>query len=138
MSTVQFVSFVIDSNLCGINILNVREINSVLDITPVQHAPDYVRGLINLRGQTVTVCDLGVRLGLEPRTITSETKNIILKEEDVALLVDSIGDVVEVEEDEIRPSPANFGDIEREFMDGIVRLESQLLIILSAKRLIAI
>ena len=77
--TKQFVTFRIDGDLLGLDVLRVREINRILDITPVASAPDYVRGLVNLRGQTVTVFDLGIRLGLTPRFITEESHNVVLE-----------------------------------------------------------
>ncbi len=136
ISTSQFVTFKVDDNLVGINILDVREINRVLDITPVQHSPDYVRGLINLRGKTVTVFDLGVRLGMTPREITSESQNIILKKDGVGLLVDSIGDVVEAKDDDVHTPPANIRGVEGKFVQGIVSLEEKLLVVLSADKIL--
>ena len=136
MSLRQFVTFRTNDNLVGINILHVREINRVLDITPVQNTPPYVRGLVNLRGQTVTVFDLGIRLGLYKRDITEDTHNVILKQENVGLLVDSIGDVVEVDEENIEPPPANLGDIRVGFSSGVVRLENEILVILSTEKIL--
>ena len=136
MKSRQFVTFGIDDYLLGIDILKVREINRVLDITPVQHARTYVRGLINLRGQTVTVFDLGRRLGLALREIAEESHNIILKNDAVGLLVDSIGDVVVAQDDEIEQPPANVGGIEGKFIEGIVKLEKDLLVILSAEKIL--
>ena len=132
----QFVTFRIDGHLLGLDVLLVREINRVLDITPVPRAPEFVRGLINLRGQIVTVFDLGVRLGLEPRSIDEETHNVILKRDAVGLLVDAIGDVAQSEAEEIEPPPANVGGIGAEFMEGVVKLENELLVVLSADRLL--
>ncbi|HHC25001.1 MAG TPA: chemotaxis protein CheW [Desulfobacterales bacterium] len=136
MKSRQFVTFGIDDYLLGIDILKVREINRVLDITPVQHARTYVRGLINLRGQTVTVFDLGRRLGLALRKIAEESHNIILKNDAVGLLVDSIRDVVVAQDDEIEQPPANVGGIEGKFIEGIVKLEKDLLVILSAEKIL--
>ena len=136
MANRQFVTFRIDNNLAGIDILKVREINRVLDITPVPHAPEYVLGLINLRGQTVTVFDLGVRLGLLPRDITPETHNLILKRDTVGLLVDDIGDVIEAEENEIRPPPANIGEINGEFVESVVKLDEEILMVLSSEKIL--
>jgi len=136
MKSRQFVTFGIDDYLLGIDILKVREINRVLDITLVQHARTYVRGLINLRGQTVTVFDLGRRLGLALREIAEESHNIILKNDAVGLLVDSIGDVVVAQDDEIEQPPANVGGIEGKFIEGIVKLEKDLLVILSAEKIL--
>ena len=136
MKSRQFVTFGIDDYLLGIDILKVREINRVLDITPVQHARTYVRGLINLRGQTVTVFDLGRRLGLALREIAEESHNIILKNDAVGLLVDSIGDVVMAQDDEIEQPPANVGGIEGRFIEGVVKLREELLVILSAEKIL--
>ncbi len=134
--TYQFITFRIDNNLIGINILNIREINRVLEITPVQQAPEYVRGLVNLRGQAVTVFDLGVRLGMAPREITSETQNIIFKNKDVGILVDSISDVIEARTDEIEPRPANISGIKKKFIKGVIKLDDELMIILSHKKIL--
>jgi purine-binding chemotaxis protein CheW len=136
MTTHQFITFRIDEYLAGIDILRVREINRLVDITPVQHAPDYIRGLINLRGQTVTVFDLGIRLGLAPRKITEETHNIIIKSDSVGLLVDCIGDVVEAKSDEIKTPPANLGGITRKFIESVVKLEKELMIVLSSEKIL--
>ena len=136
MSIRQFVTFRIDDHLLGIDVLGVREINRALDITPVPKAPEYVRGLVNLRGQIVTVFDLGVRLGFGPRKITENTHNVILKSDVVGLMVDAIGDVAITEDDEVEPPPANVGAIEGEFIEGVVKLENELLVILSAEKLL--
>ena len=95
-----------------------------------------MRGLVNLRGSTVTVFDLGVRLGLAQREITPESQNIILKKDTVGLLVDKIGDVMETEEDEIQLPPANIGGIESRFITGILRLPDELLIIISSDKIL--
>ncbi len=136
MSISQFITFRLNDTLTGINILHVREINRVLEITPVQHSPAYVRGLVNLRGSTVTIFDLGVRLGIGPREITSESQNIILKKDTVGLLVDKIGDVVESDNDEIQMPPANIGGFESQFITGVVRLPNELLIVLSSDKIL--
>ncbi len=136
MTSGQFVTFRLDDHLAGVDILKVREVNRVLEITPVQHAPSYVRGLVNLRGQTVTIFDLGVRLGLSPRSITETSHNVILKREDVGLLVDRIGDVEEADEAKIEPPPANLEGIGAEFVECVVRLEQELVLILSPDRIL--
>ncbi len=136
MSARQFVTFRINGHLLGLDVLHVREINRVLDITPVPRTPGYVRGLVNLRGMILTVFDLGVRLGLAPREIGPETHNVILKKEEVGLLVDAIGDVAMAEAEDVEPPPANVGGIESEFISGVVRLEDELLVVLSADRVV--
>ncbi|MFO7750537.1 MAG: chemotaxis protein CheW [Desulfobacteraceae bacterium] len=134
--TGQFVSFRIDDYLMGIDILKVREVNMLLDITPVQHAPDYVRGLINLRGQTVLVFDLGVVMGGRKRVLTDQSHNIILKADDVGLLVDSIGDVVSVREDAIEPLPANRDTLTARYAENVVKLDKELMTIVSIEKIL--
>jgi purine-binding chemotaxis protein CheW len=132
----QFVTFRIDGALLGIDVLMIREINRVLDVTWVPHAPVYVRGLVNLRGQTVTVFDLGIRLGLNSRGITDESHNIILKYDLVGLIVDSIGDVVQCDESDIEAPPANVGNLGGRFIEGVIKLEGELLVTLSAAKIL--
>ena len=149
MSERQFATFYLDDLLLGIDILAVREINRHLDLTNVHLMKDYVCGMLNLRGQIITMLDLGVKLGLKPREITPESRGIILKtqqeidtktfealaEEElgsdhVGLLVDRVGDVVTVDAGEIDPPPANIGEISGQYLSGVIRLEDKLLSIL--------
>ncbi len=152
----QFSTFYLGRALFGLDILLVREINRHLDLTPVDRAPDYVRGLLNLRGQIVTVVDLGIRLGLEPRRIGSESRCVVLKtttelrsqegteeldddtvDDVVGLLIDRVGDMVSVDSAEIEPPPANVGVVEGRFLSGVVKLEGDLMVILRAKEVLA-
>ena len=128
-----------------------------MDITKVDRSPDYVRGLMNLRGQIVTVLDLGVRLDIGARKIGRESSCIVLKtrtelerhndkaEPDegaitdlVGLLVDRIGDVVTVDSGDIDPPPAHAGGIKGKYLDGVVKLEERLLITLEASEILKI
>jgi len=133
---IQFVTFRIDAHLFGIDVLKVREINRVLDITPVQHSPDYVRGLVNLRGQVVTVFDMGIRLGITKRKITEDSHNIVLKSEPVGLLVDAIGDVVQTEKGFVEMPPANVSGIEADFMSGVLKMKNEIILILSTDKIL--
>lgn len=136
MAMHQFVTFKIDENLMGIDILGIREINRILDITPVQHVPDYVRGLINLRGQTITVFDIGVRMGLSPREISSRSHNIILKQDGVGFLVDDIGDVICAQESEVEPLTVKMGNLNSHYIRGVVMMKKELILVLSMKRIL--
>lgn len=151
----QFNTFYLDNALFGIDIFLVRELNRLLQFTPVPDGPDHIKGLLNLRGQVITIFDLGKRLGLPSRAIGSKTRNIILKtdaetavyrrnewldasigDDPVGFLVDRIGDVVEVEEGRIESPPANAGDIATEFVSGVVELPEDLLIVLNVTKLV--
>lgn len=157
MTEKQFVTFYLDNDFFGINILLVREINRHLgDITPVELAPEFVRGLLNLRGQIVTVIDLGLRLGVGPRPIGPHSSCIILKttaeltrsdacrhlrenatSDLIGLLVDYIGDVVTVPEADIESAPAHVGGVKGRFVDGVVKLHTRLLVTLKTSELLA-
>jgi purine-binding chemotaxis protein CheW len=152
----QLATFYLDDNLFGVDIRLIREINRNIDITPVDRAPDYVGGLLNLRGQIVTVIDVGVRMGLRDKDHPQERyRCIVLKTSEelsikrledasledtsrdmVALYVDDIGDMVSFEEKDIERPPANIGEIESRFISGVAKLEKNLLIVLKVEELL--
>ena len=157
MANRQFITFYLGEDLFGLDILLVREINRNMDITKVDRAPEYVRGLMNLRGQIVTVLDLGVRLDIGARTIGHESSCIVLKtraelerhndaaEPDegatadlVGLLVDRIGEVVAVDSGDIDPPPAHAGGVKGKYLDGVVKLDARLLITLDTHEVLSI
>ena len=103
----QFCTFYLDKLLFGVELKGVQEVIRSLDITSVPLAPKVVRGLINLRGQIVTAVDLRQRLELVPRSPDAPEMNVVVCSTDgaVSLLVDEIGDVVEVEESTFEAPP---------------------------------
>jgi len=128
----EFSTFYVGGALCGINILNIQEINKNCDITQVPQAADYVKGILNLRGRIVTIIDLGAKLGLETVTENKDNRNIIVNSEDehIGLLVDAISDVVSAGQDEIEPSPSNIGGVKGKFFQGVIKTEKDLIGIL--------
>jgi purine-binding chemotaxis protein CheW len=111
----KITTFFVGDTLCGIDILEIQEINRISDITPVPLAPDYVTGIINLRGKIVPVIDLGARLGLSPDkdTLHGTRRNIIVRfqQESIGLQVDRIGEVLEINPGDMVPTPANIQGI---------------------------
>jgi len=136
MDVRQFISFRIGERLLGIDVLKVREINRALDICWIPHAPAYVRGIVNLRGQIITILDLGIRMNQIPREITEGSHNVVLKKDPVGLLVDDIGDVVQCKGDEVERPPANVGDMEITMIEGVVKLPDELMVVLAADRIL--
>ena len=130
--SLEFSTFYVGGALCGINILNIQEINKNIDITQVPQAADYVTGILNLRGRIVTIIDLGAKLGLEPVTESKDNRNIIVnsEEEHIGLLVDAISDVVSAGQDEIEPAPSNIGGVKSKFFQGVLKTEKDLIGIL--------
>ena len=105
----QLSLFYLDDTLCGININQVQEINEDLTITKVPLSPDYVMGIMNLRGQIITVINLAMKIGLSPSTITPVSRVVIVSSngEYIGLLVDKIADVITIPKNKIAESPAN-------------------------------
>ena len=106
---------------CGIAITQIQEINRHTDMTPVHHAPAYVRGVINLRGQIVTVVDLRVKFGLPPLALDEERCIVVVRwlGESIGLLADRIQDIVVADAADILDPPANIRGVTGAFFSGI-------------------
>ncbi len=133
----QYITFRLANNLIGVSILAVREIVPKFKITEVQKSPDFVLGLMNLRGQILTVFDVGVLLGFEKRQIHSDSHIIIFKHMDVGFIVDQIGDVVGANDKNIEPIPANIEPEIQKYMENIVNLPDEILMVMNAKKVLA-
>lgn len=136
----EFATFLVGDSLIGIDILQVQEINRNLDLTRVPHALPCVRGVVNLRGDVVTVIDLRVVFGLPKQPIDRSSRNIILStgDERIGLLVDRIADVVYARSDEIDAPPANLNGVSGRFFSGVYKLENDLLLILNTETAVAL
>lgn len=136
--TVELATFYVGDSLCGMDILKVQEINKLLEMTEVPLAPDYVKGILNLRGQIVTVIDLGSKLELADTNTDGDTRNIIVNSngEYIGLLVDRIGDVERTEEENIEPPPANIGGIQGRYFEGVFKKENSLIGILNVEEIL--
>ena len=136
--TVELATFYMGDALCGMDILKVQEINKLLEMTDVPQAPEYVKGIVNLRGQIVTVIDLGKKLGLSKTDLGLETRNIIVssKNEYIGLLVDRIGDVERTDWDKIEPPPANIGGVQGRYFEGVFKKENSLIGILNVEEVL--
>jgi purine-binding chemotaxis protein CheW len=130
---VEFVTFYVGDLLLGAEIGHVEEINRHVDVTPVAHAPDWVQGVVNLRGEVVTVLDLRKILGLGRTETGANARNVIVNAdgERIGLLVDRIADVVNTQWSEIKPPPANLTGAHERFFQGIVELDRELLAVLN-------
>ncbi|NOY29743.1 MAG: chemotaxis protein CheW [Planctomycetes bacterium] len=128
----QLATFYVGDILLGIDIQQVQEINRQLDVTEVPHSPDFVRGVINLRGDVATVVDLRTILGLPSAEVTRESRNLIVhsKGETIGFLVDRISDILALNTNEISPSPTTVEGVDGNLFKGIFKLETELLIIL--------
>jgi purine-binding chemotaxis protein CheW len=137
-NSIEMATFYVGNALFGMDILKVQEINKILDMTVVPQAPDYVKGILNLRGQIVTIIDLGIKLGLSSIEIGPETRNIIVnsKNEYIGLLVDRIGDVERASQDSIEAPPANIGGVKAQLFEGVYKKENSLIGILNVEKVL--
>ncbi len=137
---VELTTFFVGDALCGLDILQVQEINKLLQMTKVPQAPDYVLGILNLRGQIVTIIDLAKKLGSGETEITRDARNIIVNSSDgpVGLLVKKISDVVQADKSLREPAPANMQDIQGEYFTGVHKIEGNLIGILNIEKVLSI
>jgi purine-binding chemotaxis protein CheW len=134
--TSQFCTFYVDERLFGIELRPVQEVIRYVEMTRVPLAPAVVSGLINLRGQIVTTIDLRAQLELKPREAGTQPVNVVVRSEDgaVSLLVDEIGDVVEVEEDTFEPPPETLQGNVRAVILGVHKLKGHLMHVLDTEK----
>jgi purine-binding chemotaxis protein CheW len=137
--TVELATFYIGEALCGMDILKVQEINKLMDMTQVPQAPGYVTGILNLRGQIVTVIDLGKKLGLAKKELDDAARNIIVNSDNeyIGLLVSRISDVVEAEWEKVENPPANIGGVQGVYFKGVYKTKDRLIGILDVDRVLA-
>jgi purine-binding chemotaxis protein CheW len=124
----QFSTFMIDGRLYGIDVMKVQEVTKPLQVTHMQTAPKFIKGLINLRGQIATAIGLRELFGLNDSS-SGEKMTVVCKIEDVllSLLVDNIGDVIEVSEQSFEPTPQTVSPGIRSFMQGVYKTEEGIL-----------
>jgi purine-binding chemotaxis protein CheW len=131
----QFTTFSVAGRMYGIDVMKVQEVTRSMPVTGVPLAPDYVCGLINLRGQIATAISLR-KLFRIPGDRPPDEMNVVCRIDGLlfSFLVDWIGDVTEVEADQREPAPATIDPGVRQFIDGICRLPNELLSVLNIDR----
>ncbi len=136
--SIELATFFVGKSLYGINILNIQEINKHVDVTHIPQAPEYVEGVLNLRGRIVTVIDLGKKLGISPVRQDKSNRNIIVDSHDehIAFMVDSISDVIPAEVDQIEAAPANIGGVQGNFFKGVLKTANSLIGVLDIEEVL--
>ena len=149
MSKIMYLSFQTMDQLFGVPVYLTREIMQEYHYTAVDKSPPQVAGLLNLRGQIVTVLNTDVMLGLEPKDEKQNPELLILKRNQeltafeekttddlVALEVDQIGDVYEIEESEVQPVPANIQGFDKRLLSGVIDQENGLMMVLNLEEVL--
>jgi purine-binding chemotaxis protein CheW len=135
----QWVTFKLENEIYGINVMQVQEVLRYSEIAPVPGAPSYVLGIINLRGNVVTVIDTRSRFGLESCDITDNTRVVVIESEKqvIGILVDSVAEVVYLKSSEIDEAP-NVGNEETtQFIQGVSNRDGELLILVDLDKLLS-
>jgi purine-binding chemotaxis protein CheW len=132
----QYATFFVDGLFFGVEVLQVQEVLRYQEMTRVPLAPEVVEGLINLRGQIVTAVDMRRRLHLKPRPDDQTPMNTVVRTAGgaVSLLVDEIGDVVEVDAATFEQPPDNVDPAALELLRGVYKLKDRLLLILDTEK----
>lgn len=135
----QWVTFKLANEVYGINVMQVQEILRYSEIAPVPGAPAYVLGIINLRGNVVTVIDTRARFGLEPCDVTDNTRVVVIESEKqvIGILVDSASEVVYLKESEIDDAPNVGNEESAQFIQGVSNREGELLILVDLDKLLS-
>ena len=135
----QCVTFRLNEEIYGINVMLVQEVLRVTEIAPVPGAPNYVIGIINLRGNVVTVIDTRMRFGLPPKEMDDSTRIVIIEAENqtVGIVVDSVSEVVDVYANEIETAPNVGNDETARYIEGVVSRSEELLILVDLNKLLS-
>ncbi|MBI1761629.1 MAG: chemotaxis protein CheW [Acidobacteria bacterium] len=136
----QFCTFYLDNLFLGVEVLRVQEVIRYQEMTRVPLASEVVKGLINLRGQIVTAIDLRQQLQLKARSAERPPMNVVIRTDDgaVSLLVDEIGDVLEVSAEQFEQPPETLHGTARALVRGVYKLKDRLLLILDTEKALAL
>lgn len=133
-------TFFVRDALCGLNASSVQEVIRLGAITLAPHAPPDVAGIINLRGRIVTVVDAGMKLGYGPTAPGQNSRVFIVEDRDefLGLLVDRVGEVLEVESGTEEPMPANLPPSQSKYFKGVNRIGGRVIALLDSAEMMAV
>ncbi len=135
----QWVTFKLDNETYGINVMQVQEVLRYTEIAPVPGAPLYVLGIINLRGNVVTVIDTRSRFGLDAAEVDDSSRIVIIEAEKqvIGILVDSVAEVVYLRRSEIDNAPNVGTEESAKFIQGVSNRDNELLILVDLDKLLS-
>jgi purine-binding chemotaxis protein CheW len=138
MNGVHLVCFRSGKEIYGVDISTVREIVRVQEITRVPGTPEFILGVVNLRGRILSVVDFGQRLGLASSTVTGSSRILVthLDGVSVGFLVDAATEVTKIAAEQIEPAPAFTGSIDADYVEGVAKSKDELIIILNLSKVL--
>lgn len=146
----QFLTFQLGNDVFGIGILDVKEILEICNITRVPLTPNYIRGVINLRGNVVSIIDLSARMDRQPSVISKRSSIVLVSVETISqdgseterhilgMLVDEVNEILDIPPDSILPAPDFGADIRTEFIHAMGRVDGKFIILLAINRILSI
>src|SRR5271157_3241075 len=136
----QFISFSVGQEEYGLELLRVKEVIRVREITWLPKAPSFVKGIINLRGDVIPIIDLRDKFGLETREQTAQTHVIVVEVEGrlMGMVVDSASQVVRIPADQIDAPPPVLGGLSQEFITGVGKMDDKLVILLNIDAILTV
>ena len=137
--TMQVVSFKLGSEEYGVDIAQVQEINRMVAVTHVPRAPQFMEGVINLRGQLIPIIDLRARFGMARAEHTKNTRIVVTEigAKRVGMVVDSVSEVLRLPADQVEPAPEMITGVDTEYIRGVGKIEDRLIILLDLGRIIS-
>ncbi|MBM7692243.1 purine-binding chemotaxis protein CheW [Peribacillus deserti] len=137
-SELKVIIFQLIDKEYALPVSEVRSIEKLQHITRVPKTPGFVKGVLNLRGVVTPIIDLRLRFGLEQQTYSESTRIIIAAAQDieVGLIVDAANDVLDIQADSIEPQPEVAGSIDEEYIEGVVKIDKRLLILLNLEKVL--
>lgn len=136
--TMQLVSFHLAEEEYGIEITKVQEIILIGEITRMPQTPDYIKGLINLRSTVIPIVDLRLRFGMPPQEATDETRIMVVNVagKTIGIVVDGVSKVLRISDEQIAPPPPTVAGLGKDYLTGLVKLDSRLLIMLDIDKIL--
>ena len=134
----KYLTFKLADEEYGVEILKVREINGVMDITAVPQMPRYMKGVINLRGKVIPVVDLRLKFGLDELEHTEQTCIIVVDiGQEIGIIVDTVSEVLDIAADNIEPPPAMGASVDTSFILGMGKVADAVKILLNVEKVLS-
>jgi purine-binding chemotaxis protein CheW len=133
----RYLEFQLGTEHFGIPLLEVRELISIPETTPIPYTPKYIKGIMNLRGQVISVVDLRTKLAIKPNEVTNENAVVIVEFEGVilGLIVDAINRVIQAAPEQIKEIPEVKSETNKDYINGVFQNQNELTVLLNLKNL---
>lgn len=138
--TSQIVTFKLAQEEYGVNIMKVQEIILIGEITKVPEVPEFIEGVINLRGNVIPIIDLRKRFKLAQTSINEDSRIIVVNvnSKTMGIIVDAVNEVLRIANSDIEPTPASIAGVGKEYLKGLIKLDKRLLILLDIEHILTL